>query len=88
MTNTDIITKFLNGAIAGTIRRTNSYTGGNHTPLFIEGATLFSYGHHYELAKRMPDGSVWVNNTRYSATTSKHASLVRSLAIRKGITLA
>jgi hypothetical protein len=87
MTNTDIVTKFLNGATAGKITRHNDYTGGTHTPLFIEGDTLFSYGHHYELAKRMPDGSVWVNDKRYSATTSKHASLVRSLATRKGITL-
>jgi hypothetical protein len=86
MTNSDIITKFLNGAIAGTIRRSNPHTG-DHTPLFIDGDTLFSYGRHYPLAKRLPDGSLWVNDQRYSATTSKHASLVRSLAIRKSIKL-
>jgi hypothetical protein len=87
MTNSSIITKFIKGATTGTIRRNNPYTGGNHTPLFIEGDTLFSYGHHYPLAKRLPDGSLWVNDQRYSATTSKHASLVRSLAIRNGIKL-
>lgn len=86
MTNSDIITKFLNGATTGTIRRSNPHTG-DHTPLFIDGDTLFSYGRHYPLAKRLPDGSLWVNDQRYSVTTSKHASLVRSLAIRKSIKL-
>jgi hypothetical protein len=86
MTNKQIIKKFLAGAMTGKITRHNSFTGQTHTPLFIEGDTLYSYGHHCLLAKRVA-GGIWVNDNRYSATTTKHASLVRSLAIRSGKSL-
>jgi hypothetical protein len=86
MTNKDIITRFVQGATTGTITRHNAFTGQTHTPLFIEGDTLFSYGHHYPLARRV-DGGFWVNGERYSTTTSKHASLVRSVVLRSGSSL-
>jgi hypothetical protein len=82
MTTNAIIDKFISGANAGTIKR--SATG--YTPLFIEGDTLFSYGHHYPLAKRV-DGGFWVNSEKYSATTSKHASKVRYAIARAGLAL-
>jgi hypothetical protein len=85
MTNNDIINKFLKGATSGKITRHNDFTG-THTPLFIEGDTLYSYGHHYPLAKRQ-EGGVWVNTQKYSVTTSKHASLVRSLAHKNGFSV-
>ena len=78
MTNEKIIASFLNGATTGSNKQGS---------LFIDGDTLYSYGRHYPLAKRL-SGAVWVNSARYSNTTSKQASLVRSAVIRKGITLA
>jgi hypothetical protein len=78
MTNEQIISRFLNGATTGSNKQGS---------LFIEGDTLYSYGRHYPLAQRLL-GAVWVNSARYSNTTSKQASLVRSAASRKGITLA
>lgn len=86
MTNQQIVEKFIAGATAGKITRHNDYTGETHTPLFIEGDTLFSYGRHYPLARRV-EGGIWVNSERYSATTSKHASLVRFCACRSNLSL-
>jgi hypothetical protein len=77
MNNQAIIKSFVNGATKGKITRHNSFTGQTHTPLFIEGDTLFSYGHHFPLAKRNADGSFWVNPAKYSVTTSKQQNMVR-----------
>jgi hypothetical protein len=78
MTNKEIITKFVNGATTGKITRNNPYAGGKLTPLFIEGDTIYSYGHHFPLARRNGDGTFWVNPDKYSVTTSKQQSMVRS----------
>ena len=77
MKNNDIIQKFVNGATSGKITRHNAFTGQTHTPLFIEGDTLYSYGHHFPLARRNADGTFWVNPDKYSTTTSKQQGLVR-----------
>lgn len=86
MTNAQIVNKFIKGATTGKITRRNDFTGETHTPLFIEGDTLFSYGYHYTLAKRV-EGGFWVNNEKYSRTTSKHASLVRGAIAKHGFSL-
>lgn len=77
MTNAQIVNKFIKGATTG-----KNAQGS----LFIEGDTLFSYGYHYPLAKRV-EGGFWVNNEKYSRTTSKHASLVRGAIAKHGFSL-
>jgi hypothetical protein len=37
--------------------------------VFIEDGVLYSYGQHYILAKRK-NGGIWVNDERYSQSTS------------------
>ena len=44
--------------------------------MFFEGDTIYSYGHHWPLAKHM-DGFVLVNSDRFSVSTSQHLSIVR-----------
>jgi hypothetical protein len=74
MTNNQFITKFVSGATKG-----KNSTGS----LFIEGDTLYSYGYHFPLAKRVP-GGFWVNPERYSVTTSKHQGRVRCEIAKQG----
>lgn len=74
MTNQQIITKFVSGATKGK----NSLKS-----LFIEGDTLYSYGHHFPLAKRK-EGGFWVNTDKYSVTTSKQQSMVRGTIAQAG----
>lgn len=38
---------------------------------------IYSYGHHYELARFIDENTVLINNSGYSQTTSKHISSVR-----------
>jgi hypothetical protein len=68
MTNQQIINRFVNGATSG--RNSNR-------SLFIDGNTIYSYGHHFPLAHRNADGTFWVNPDKYSVTTSKQQGLVR-----------
>ena len=44
--------------------------------MFTDGETIYSYGYHFPIAKRV-NGHVLFNRTYYSATTSKHQSHVR-----------
>lgn len=46
--------------------------------VFIEGNTLYSYGHHFPLAVRRRDGVVLLNGDKYSITTSHHQSMTFS----------
>lgn len=69
MTNKEIITKFVKGATTGK---------NSNRSLFIEGDTIYSYGYHFPLARRLGDGTFWVNPDKYSVTTSKQQSMVRS----------
>lgn len=87
MKNIDLIKSFVNGATKGKITRHNSFTGQTHTPLFIEGDTLFSYGHHFPLARHNADGTVWVNTDKYSVTTSKQQGMVRGAIANAGKTI-
>jgi hypothetical protein len=49
--------------------------GGN---VFFEGNKLYSYGRHFVLAEFIGGNTVLINDTRYSSSTAKHQSLVRS----------
>ncbi len=73
MTNEQVIKRFITGATEG--KNTNG-------SLFISGNQLFSYGPHYVLAERRGD-KFWVNTEAYSKTTSKQATMVRSMVPAK-----
>jgi hypothetical protein len=45
--------------------------------VFFERNTLYSYGHHFELAKFVGENLVLINDTSYSVYTSKHQSITR-----------
>lgn len=49
--------------------------------MFFEGDTIYSYGHHFPIAKfhKMPNGKevILFDNSNYSSTTSKHQGDVR-----------
>ena len=69
-------------------RSRNLFTIGNnfakgdkiprHRTVFQEGDSLYSYGDHYRLVKRIGNGVFVVNADKYSNTTSKHKSGVIS----------
>lgn len=57
--------------------------------MFFEGDSLYSYGYHYLLAylQVKPDGTknAWINNTKYSmTTTSYHRSMAISELLKAG----
>lgn len=43
--------------------------------LFFEDGTIYSYGHHFPIARIMNDGTVLFTKKGYSISTSKHTSL-------------
>lgn len=65
MNNRDLARQFAAGATRGT---------GSH--MFIEGDAIYSYGHHFPIARRQPFGYTF-NPAGYSNTTAKHKSFVR-----------
>lgn len=70
-----ISTAFANGATTGKI-------AGNR--MFIEGNTLYSYGYHFKLAVRLSTSLFWVNDSKYSVTTSRQQSAVKQAILASG----
>lgn len=52
--------------------------------VFFEGASCYSYGHHFEMA-RITRGMVLMNERDYSATTRKHKSYCRGAVTDKTV---
>lgn len=52
--------------------------------VFFEGASVYSYGHHFEMA-RITRGMVLMNERDYSVTTRKHKSYCRDAATDKTV---
>jgi len=52
--------------------------------IFIEGDTIFSYGHHFPIARKIDDNTYEFNSNKYSLTTSKQQNEVRRALIEKG----
>ena len=50
---------------------------GRASNVFFEGNSIFSYGHHFEMARFMKDNIIFFNNDTYSVSTSKHQSITR-----------
>ena len=68
--NRDLAVRFANGA-----------TEGKGSNMFIAGDTIYSYGYHFEIAKRIERNGATAylfNSERYGSTTSQHQSYVRN----------
>jgi len=52
-------------------------TKGRACSMFIDGDTIYSYGYHWPIAKRLSGGVYLMNVNKYSQTTSKQTSKVR-----------
>jgi hypothetical protein len=66
MNNSDVAYAFAAGA-----------TGGKGSNMFIEGDTIYSYGYHFKIAKRLGGREYLYNSDSYSSSTSQHKSHVR-----------
>ena len=53
---------------------------GNSQNVFFEYSNIYSYGYHYILGKFLDDNLLIINDSGYSATTSKHIHLLRDTA--------
>ena len=53
---------------------------GQSANVFFEYSKIYSYGYHYLLGKFLDDDLLIINDTGYSATTSKHIHLLRGTA--------
>ncbi len=65
MDNSSLANNFSDGATKGK---------GSH--LFIDGDTIYSYGYHFPIAKRLGVGRYLFNANDYSPTTRQHKNLV------------
>ena len=74
MTNSNLCTIFVNGS------KNNAHTLSMH--INFDGSKLFSYG--TVIAQKLANGSIIINDTKYSPTTSKHQCYLRC-AIPKGL---
>ena len=80
----DVITRWVD-VITG--KKTRSISSSN---VFFEGDLIYSYGHHFELARILRDKTgkpshFLVNGDTYSVTTSNHQSDLRGAISRSGI---
>lgn len=57
----------------------NGRTHGTASHMYIDGDTLYSYGHHFPLLVRRKFGYL-LNGDKYSSTTSQHQGACRQLA--------
>lgn len=53
--------------------------------IFFQGNTIYSYGHHFPMARHLDDHTILMTTKSYSVTTSGHMSAVRSAASHKKI---
>ena len=51
-----------------------------------DGQSLYSYGTHFPMARKIQPGCIAVNVERYSTTTSKHQSAVKHVLAINGYT--
>lgn len=55
-----------------------------HPSMFTDGKDVYSYGKHFPLLVRSDDGTVLLNVSKYSVTTSKQQGDVRYFLSRNG----
>ena len=72
---------FFTGYARGTLKH-NARLGN----VYIDGAVIYSYGSHFPMAKK--DGErAWVNVDKYSKSTSKQQSFLRSALLNAGYSM-
>jgi len=71
--NRDVAEAFANGSTKAKTER-----------VFIDGDTIYSYGRHFAMAKKIGNSIVLFNSLGYSSSTSKHKSYTRCALERKG----
>lgn len=71
-TNSQVIESWVLGRVA---------SGRN---IFTDGYTIYSYGHHFPIARKLANGKIMYNMSYYSSTTAHHQSDVRNAIIRNG----
>jgi hypothetical protein len=52
--------------------------------VFSTGTSIYSYGEHFPMASRTGEGRIWVNEDKYSVTTSGHQNALRAALTRAG----
>lgn len=52
--------------------------------IITDGQTIWSYGKHFPMAYRELGIGIWVNESRYSMTTSHHQSALRGVMAQAG----
>jgi len=55
-------------------------SSGRASPMFFGGDKIYSYGHHFCIARHLPNGVVAMTTRGYSSSTLKHISYVRRAA--------
>lgn len=87
MRNREVILAFLEGKDAKTPLRKiiNGYYEYKGRTLYTNNGILYNYS--TEIAFIGVDGDLYVNVSKYSATTSKIQSLIKRLAYEKGFTI-
>ena len=53
--------------------------------IFFEGKSIYSYGHHFEMARFVDEETVFITTRGYSVSTAKHLSLVRQAVRHKTV---
>lgn len=56
----------------------------NRANVITDGQTIYSYGPHFPMARKLDDGTIAVNTDRWSVTTSKHQSALRAVLASYG----
>lgn len=56
---------------------TGTKTSGKGSNFFFEGDTIYSYGHHFPIARRISEGFYLITERGYSNSTSRHISYTR-----------
>jgi len=56
-------------------------TSGKGSRIFIEGDTIYSYGYHFPLAKRIGTREYLINPESYSSSTRKHQGHVARILV-------
>jgi hypothetical protein len=62
-------------------------TYGRSASVYIQGQAIFSYGPHFPLAVRTSEGYL-VNKSKYSVTTTKQQSYLKTALVGKRISFA
>jgi hypothetical protein len=75
MNNTELIKYFLTKQPCNKKNKTKN--------LYIKDNILYSYGEHYPLAYK-EDNYIYLNNSKYSVTTTRHMNLCKRLAEEHG----